>query len=425
MIPNFDFEKLSKTVQDKQMMDNRNKGLYYNASYEIENFLSVQKVTDSENTSSIYSALSDPTLTGFKMFFHFADNSGLLANESYMNSALAYLDRIGETQRYDLLKRFISALSDVSSICPWIFQEISGLKEIFERSRSMVLHTDSKIEIKTLETIDGKIGSLVKMYRDIVFDEVRKVWVIPENLRKFSMSVYVYDYRMFNPNPSLSDEVSVTSEFLLTIDNTDIKKLNHTLFELSNCMFDDASGGTFFTNVSNNQSEYVGNNLIINTQDCFISSLFRTITGNVELNPQTVELAKVGSSVGTGSTRKSKDWGLTDMDARLGRLKDTQLFKGVMDKKDELKNFLDVQYLKNAGMSILREGENRLLDRIESKLSQMYFGNVHGFGMDDILRLNQGNSYKSAFVNASSTLNGNQSLKNSNPYRDDLGNINN
>lgn len=422
MFPLLDLDKLSKAVNEKPMRDNHEKGLYYNASYEIENFINVQRSAGSEDERAVYNALNDPTLTGFKLFFHFADNNGLLANESNVNSALAYLNRIGETRRYDLLKRYISALSDVNTICPWIFQDISGLREIFERDRSLVLHNDTKIEIKTLETIDGKIGSLNKMYRDITYDDGRKVWVVPENLRKFSMSVYVYDYRMFSNYQLSGDERSTSEEFLQTVTNTDIKKLNHTLFELGDCSFDAASGGAFFENVSNNITDYVGNNLIVSAQECNVSALFRTITGNVTLNSQTLELAKV-SSLGTNRFGKKDEWGLFDMDARLGRLKDTQLYRGVVDRKEELKNLLDAQYLKKTGLNILEEGEQRLQDRVEAELSQLYFGNVHGFGIDDVLRLNMDNSYKSAFVNTYSTINGNQSLSGSNPYKEDLGNI--
>lgn len=409
---------------ESQMRDNHDKGLYYNGSYEIENFINIHRTISEDDDP--FDVMSDPTLTGFKLFFHFGADSGLLATENNINSALAYLKRVGEESRYSLLKRFISALSDVSIICPWIFQDISGVKELFERDRGQILHEDSKVEIKTLETLDGKIGSLIKMYRDVVYDEHnRKVWILPENLRKFSMSVYVYDYRMFASNLSEGDNLSTTQSFLQTITNTNIKNLNHTLFDLSDCTFDISSGSTFFENVSNNASTFAENNLSISTQGCYISSLFRTITGDVRLGGKTMELAKVTmDGVGVRGTNPVSIFGKDGKLNLINRLKDTQLYNSVRDRESELKNLLDSQYLKKTGMNILEEGADRLIDRVEAEMAQLYFGNVHGFGIDDILKLNDDNNYKSTFSRTYSKINGNQSLGNSDVYKDDLGNIN-
>ena len=203
---------------------------FYHSSYEIENFI---QIVDDEAGGDPFKTMTDPTYSGFKLFFHFGAQSGLLAAASNTNSALAYLARIGQMSRHDLLLRFINTLSKVNSITPWIFQDIENLQELYSRKRSDHLITGAEINIKTLETIDGKIQSLVHMYREISWDSTRGVWILPENLRKFSMAIYVYDFRVF------SDFSLTAAQLLQTVQNTDIRNLNHTLFELGHCQFTD------------------------------------------------------------------------------------------------------------------------------------------------------------------------------------------
>ena len=78
------------------------------------------------------------------------------------------------------------------------------------------------------------------LYRKSVFDDSRGVWVVPKNLREFSMSIYVYDYRVFQ-------KTSIANGFLQTDANLDVKLINHTLFDYGSCEFSNASAGEGFS----------------------------------------------------------------------------------------------------------------------------------------------------------------------------------
>ena len=406
-------------------------GTYYNSSYEIENFI---QVFQDEAKGNPFKVLNDPTWTGFKLFFHFTATSGLLAEETNVNSALAYLKRIGQNARYELLKRFIETLSKVNSITPWMFQDIEGLQDAWSRKHSDILY-DKELTINTLETIDGKIGSLVKMYRDISFDYVRWTHVLPVNLRRFSMSIYVYDFRMF-------DNGSETAkDFLQTLDNVDIKRLNHTMFDLGYCQFTNDSGKEFFETISNNPKSENTNNLTIKFEAIDISSLFRSITGSESISSR--QLAKelvvvsttptdAASSIDNSNTKIVVKNGVTYRVKTIGgiktsdvvdRLSSTALGSTIIDKYDELTS---VEAWKTKLGNVEENTEASIAKKIESALTGLYLGNIHGFGFADILKLAENqNGFKETFIDTYSLLPQNNSLAFGKSTSSNLGNANN
>lgn len=380
----------------KKTNPQNSKGLFYHSQYEIENF--IQTYQDSGNGDP-FKVLNDPTWTGFKLFFHFDAESGLLADESYQNSALAFLKRTGQNERYDLLKRFITVLSRVNSVAPWIFQEISGLGEIWSKKRSEPRY-ESTIDIKCLETIDNKMMSLVKMYRDISFDEDRWVWVLPVNLRKWSMSVYIYDFRMF-------DNSSTTAkELLQTLENTDVKKLNHVLFDCGHCQFTEDSGKAFFSSITNNQSEFSSTNLSIFCESVTISGLFKSITGDLHLTASAFELAKT-STTGLLTYKQEKKY--------VDRLKERVRSSGILKTVEEqYNNLIDVENWKRQLKNVRDDASESLIQRAETALTGLYLGNIYGFGFDDLARLKQTGSYRSTFNQIYSQNSTTKSLANGN-----------
>ena len=54
---------------------------------------------------------------------------------------------------------------------------------------------DIVIEIETLESLDLRIGYLADLYRHIIYDPLYMREIVPENLRKFSMDIYLAEFR--------------------------------------------------------------------------------------------------------------------------------------------------------------------------------------------------------------------------------------
>ena len=146
--------------------------------------------------------IQDPTVLGFKLFFYF-DNveSPLLfglkrdINDPPLNSAAHFLKSIGDTQRLFYLEKFIYLLSGINTQCPWYFQSLNGLKDAWKQDITQPLLKDKKLEIECYDSIDLRVTAMMDLYRKACFDWKYRREVIPENLRRFKMDVYLYEQR--------------------------------------------------------------------------------------------------------------------------------------------------------------------------------------------------------------------------------------
>ena len=391
---------LQRSTESKTR-DSRSKNIMYNGSYAIENFVNV--VSDVGNQAEVFKVLTDPTYSGFKLFFHFDSPTGLLSDEENVNSALAYLKRIGRIERYELLKKFIEILSKVNSITPWMFQDIEGLQELYTEPFEDI-YKINKINIACLETIDNKIGSLMQMYRNIAFDHHSRKWILPVNLRRFSMSIFVYDYRMF------SDLDATSVDFLQTIENTDVSQLNHTLFDLGYCTFTNEAGGSFFETVSNNRSEANVNNISINFEQYDISGLFKSIAGTGSIGS-----AAIAATVSANVNGVTTDAGFFSTENLLKRV-------GAEQVREKVTDLLDTDMWKTKLQAFGTNVASEQLEKIRGALGKLFFRNVYGFNVGGINNLAQGPISRT--INQFSEI---PSLRNNESQErgGDLGNVNN
>ena len=195
---------------------------------------------------------SDPTSIMFRLFFHFGARVGLFADPIFENSALAFLKRLGEQWRYDLLEKVIDTLSEINSSMPWMFQSIEGIANILNRPWGMSYLNDV-IDITTLEAIDFKIAAINSALKQIMFDDQKRVFVLPHNLRQFSMSIYLYDSGVYAP----FNKYGNTYDFLPNAVNEkgnyfNPADVNHILIDLGSCTIEHDSGSSFFKEISVN-----------------------------------------------------------------------------------------------------------------------------------------------------------------------------
>lgn len=257
-------------------------GKYYHADKTVEKFISSFENASVLMDSNPRDVLNDPTVTGFKLFFHFSADSGLLADEGYENSALKYLSDIGDVKRYNLLKLFISRLSEVNTNQPWIFHTIEGLREVYTNPWASLsfFNENSKLTISTYETVDLKMASLNRLWREIIYDKNRGVMVLPENLRSFGLSIYLLDMRVFNTK----------FQFLRNWETTNLADITHQLFEFGNCQFLQESGGGFLDVVTNLSIQENMNNFTIGFDTADISILSPSMMGEERLSKSELSL---------------------------------------------------------------------------------------------------------------------------------------
>jgi hypothetical protein len=245
----------------------------------------------------------------FKILFHFYNNdyaenkygNGLLhptwmyeSDGNYThNSAYSYLKMNSEDERAEMLQDFITLLSNINCNSPWYFKEISGLDAALERNIYDTIKVEEqrkKISIKCLQdSFDDRIGSLMDLYRAIVWSWQMKREVIPSNLRKFDMSIYIFNDEVipYHSSSFKSDRLHVTDtddlknmnlsfrkkgddDFAYMTNNDGLTyKTSYKYIEFHNCEFDYNSAKTPYSTLDNSQGISPEYTIDIYFDDCY------------------------------------------------------------------------------------------------------------------------------------------------------------
>lgn len=163
----------------------------------------------------------DPTYLGFVLLFQWTDvpengtgqhlvhNSGATPYSPLFDpmGAEYYLSNLADINDPDAgakfkrklaaLQNFKKALQKINKDMPWYWQTLGGLEKLQQTNplEPYIGGDDSKIAIGCLESVNMAITGLMRLYREAVFDEEKWTYVIPPNLRKFSVTVYVTEIR--------------------------------------------------------------------------------------------------------------------------------------------------------------------------------------------------------------------------------------
>lgn len=154
----------------------------------------------------VSSILDEPAWFYFKIFFDFDTNHGLfggLLNSSYLysatNSAAKYLYTVRNLHknnksrdRINALYKFASILSYINTNAPWYFKAINGLDKAVNPVMDE-FNKERSIEIQlNVDAVDMRLSSLMSLYSYACYDTLLYREAIPENLRKFNMSIILF-----------------------------------------------------------------------------------------------------------------------------------------------------------------------------------------------------------------------------------------
>lgn len=189
-------------------------------------------------------------------------------------------------QAYDSFIEFKRALLTINNEMPWYWQSIKGLERLFQRDPDQPFFggDDAKIEIETLESLNLPIAGLMHLYREGVFDTRRWGYILPTNLRKFTMYVYVTEVRSIQVNtnikvngiPSKINKDAVNGfpdNFKPKIDTENKNSAimgedgrPYFMVGIKHCEFDMMTGTAIFSDLSKNPENAATNNITINYQ---------------------------------------------------------------------------------------------------------------------------------------------------------------
>ncbi len=205
----------------------------------------------------IESLTGEPGWFYFKIFFKFNTAFGLFGDilnrvknaKSKENNAFNYLNSYCKQQyRVDqiyektlALLRFVGSLSYINENAPWFFNSITGLNNALS-VRLNEPFKNNEIEIGVREdAVDMRLTTLFELYKYACFDNINLKEVIPENLRKFDMTIMIFHtpLRYYHTGfQSMKDGTYEYKSFAnsMSYDNSD--KMSFLMFTFSNCEFD-------------------------------------------------------------------------------------------------------------------------------------------------------------------------------------------
>lgn len=169
-------------------------------------------------------------------------------------SAVGYLNKVGETTRATYLKAFCQGLREIQTTRPYYFQTIEGLQEAFNKTVSMTPYGGAAdgegITVGLLEAIDLKMSALFNLYKAAAYDVKYRRCVLPINLMYFTCYVDVIEIRKFksvrnfinslnplSPEPELNKFVN--------------ENFSRMTLKFEECVWDVTASGQVFANVTN------------------------------------------------------------------------------------------------------------------------------------------------------------------------------
>jgi hypothetical protein len=266
----------------------------------------------------------DPTYLSFALLFDWFDPE---ASPLLSEPAEKFLAELGEKDafykdRLEDLQAFKDALYTINMELPWFWQSLKGLERLqqYDPLNNYWGGDDAKIEIETLESLNLQIAGLMHLYRRAIFDERKWCYIMPANLRKFRMWVYVTEVRTIQVKTEtkvggINKETALKnfpSNIKPTIDtknkNEDIMGTGgrpYFMIGLDYCEFDMATGTTIFADLSKNPESPASNTISIK-YECSKKIEARVLNGIVDAPEHTKnQLSPAPDSEFFDSTSKS------------------------------------------------------------------------------------------------------------------------
>lgn len=171
------------------------------------NFIGLNNKMDNFRKGIFTDPFDEPTFLTFALDFKFDDSiTADMIDEVSLersplfstgkNSAAEFLVNRGYSPQANALSTFTSMFKYLTNDAPWYFQSISGLSSIYEDSTKMnIPFRNGVITVNTLEAVDLRMQEIASIYRNAILDLKYKRERVPDNLRWFSVDIYIAEFR--------------------------------------------------------------------------------------------------------------------------------------------------------------------------------------------------------------------------------------
>ena len=355
----------------------------------------------------------DPTYLSFVILFDF-NNKNL--SPFLSDPAETYLSKLAEKDSYfaeklEALQNFKKALKAINNDMPWYWQSLTGVERLLKYNPDNAYWggDEAVLTITTLESINLAVAGLMHLYRKAVFDEIKWSWVLPANLRKFRMFVYVTEVRtiknLSKPKINGLDLNQFPENFKPSIqianDNSEIsgrENRPYFMFGLSECEFDITSGAVPFAELNKSPEGPATNEIVIKyenlteIQSRVLNGIVSSEFNNDKISPapdsESVSFNSLGEYAQSKLNQKLEDIksGAIDNLERFSREKQLELIQAarnltvnrVQDPVNAFQNFV-------AGVDGATDINQQTRD-IGAAIKENVYGNTGGSTIDDALK---------------------------------------
>jgi hypothetical protein len=199
------------------------------------------------------------------------------------NSAINFLIQNCEWERAEKLLQFINLLSEISTYEPWQFQQVTGINEALTRKIFTGEAPEENRKCLTFKCLQSgyndRIGTLMDLYRDVCFSYYWKKEIVPANLRKFDMGIYIFSspvrrFDIYRKEESPYDSyrsIKIPEKIYANDDsNWDGKYyVSVKYIEFLNCEFDYNSNVGAYSELNNAEGKNLENEIKIFYDDCY------------------------------------------------------------------------------------------------------------------------------------------------------------
>lgn len=147
----------------------------------------------------------------------FAENTVEQSTKLYQ-SAAGFLESKHKSSLVEHVNEFKHLLTYLTTGTPWYFQSIAGLDQLWQsivKGQTSGSIDDVELTISCIESVDLRIMRLAELYNKFVYDQKFMRAILPENLRKFYMRIYVGEVREIYTNAAEVSPIKVPKTNLM------------------------------------------------------------------------------------------------------------------------------------------------------------------------------------------------------------------
>jgi hypothetical protein len=303
----------------------------------MHNFIGITNKANNFRKGVFTDPYDEPVYLTFALDFNFDSTKTILNSEKpelapllwdsplfneKSGGAIEFLSNRNYLDHANGLAIFKKILRYLTFDAPWYFQSISGLDNFWKGATDISAGNKSngaEITIETLEAIDLRVTELANLYRTAIYDKVNLRERVPDNLRWFSLDIYIAEarnmrFRLPGVGQNVANTLGVNTGALgnivgggNAISNV-LKQYGYLKFKCRQCEFD------FSGSYAGGQKSSVS---MFDTKAA--TNSFKIKVGYFEEESEYADNTKLFDDL-TRSSRVNDPWGLRDVGTTLSNV---------------------------------------------------------------------------------------------------------